>query len=150
MRFSDASELGPSTAFPVALGGFVPEWGRMEWEADGRLAITTAPTSWAYGARLPLRLEELAAADDPAYVCVRGWAERSTVGIGVLNRAGDRFLDRRDLDPSQRDVELRLRIRSLQEAGDLIVQTWDVDVPGTVHIGSIELVVFAGASRSAR
>jgi hypothetical protein len=149
MRSSDASELGSSTAVPVALGGFVPDWGRTEWEADGRLAITTAPTSWAYGARLSLPLEELAAAEDPAYVCVRGWAERSTVGIGVLNRAGDRFLDRRDLDPSQGDVELRLRVPSLQEAGDLIVQTWDVDVPGTVRIASIELVVFAGSSGSA-
>jgi hypothetical protein len=127
----------------------VPDWGRMEWEADGRLAITTAPTSWAYGARLSLPLEELGAAEDPAYVCVRGCAERSTVGIGVLNRAGDRFLDRRDLDSSQGDVELRLRVPNLQEAGDLIVQTWDVDVPGTVRIASIELVVFAGSSGSA-
>ena len=76
-------------------------------------------------------------------------AEGSTVGIGVLNRAGDRFLDRQSLDPAQGELELRLRIPKLREAGDLVVQTWADPESGTVHLESIELVVFASTSAAA-
>jgi glycosyltransferase involved in cell wall biosynthesis len=147
--FSDPGELGPSTAVSLALEGFVPASGRLWREADGRLAIVTAPTQWAYAARLPLATDRGEKDGTCAYACVRGHAERSIVGIGVLNRAGDRFLDRQTLDPTQGELELRLRIPRLQEAGDLVVQTWAGPESGTVHLESIALVVFALSSAAA-
>jgi glycosyltransferase involved in cell wall biosynthesis len=138
-------ELGSTVVVPLALEGFVPAAGRLGWEADGSLAIVTAPASWAYGALLALpSAGEGAARDVGAYLCVRARVEGSAVGMGVLSRAGDGFLDRRSLDPVQGEVELRLRIPRLEEAGDLVVQTWADAAPGTVHIESIELVELAG------
>jgi glycosyltransferase involved in cell wall biosynthesis len=149
-RFSGSGDIGPSTAVPLALDGFVPESGRLSPEADGRLAIITAPTPWAYGARLALPVDGGGeVGEHHAYACVRAHAESSTVGIGVLNRACDRFLDRRSLDPSQGELELRLRIPRLHDAGDLVVQTWAGPEPGTVYVVSIELLVFAKSSAAA-
>jgi glycosyltransferase involved in cell wall biosynthesis len=143
-RFSDVDDLSTSTIVPLELEGFVPDSGRLLQEADGRIAIVTAPRAWAYGARLTLSLQGGAEeAERHAYVCVRARVEGSTVGIGVLNRAGDRFLDRRSLDPSEGTIELRLRIPELQEAGDLVVQTWAAAEPGRVHVEAVELAVFA-------
>jgi glycosyltransferase involved in cell wall biosynthesis len=148
--FSDLDEPGPSTAVSLSFEGFMPDSGRLWREADGRLSIVTAPTPWAYAARLALPVDhEGEDGERPAYACVRLRAERSIVGVGVLNRAGDRFLDRQSLDPTQGELELRLRIPKLQEAGDLVVQTWAEPESGTVHLESIELVVFASSSAAA-
>jgi glycosyltransferase involved in cell wall biosynthesis len=147
---SDSGELGPSTAVSLSLEGFMPDSGRLSREAAGRLSIVTAPTPWAYAARLALSVDrEGEDGECRAHARVRARAERSKVGVGVLNRAGDRFLDRQSLDPTQGELELRLRIPKLQEAGDLVVQTWADPESGTVHLESIELVVFALSSSAA-
>jgi glycosyltransferase involved in cell wall biosynthesis len=149
-NFSDSGELGPSTAVSLSLEGFMPDSGRLSRESDGRLSIVTAPTPWAYAARLALPVDrEGEDGECRAYARVRVRAERSKVGVGVLNRAGDRFLDRQSLDPMQGELELRLRIPKLQEAADLVVQTWADPESGTVHLESIELVVFALSSAAA-
>lgn len=148
--FSDSGELGPSNTVPLSLERFKPDSGHLSRGANGRLAIVTAPTPWAYAARLPLSVDrEGEDRECRAYACARVCAERSKVGIGVLNRAGDRFLDRQTIDPTQGELELRLRIPKLQEAGDLVVQTWANPESGTVHLESIELVVFALSSAGA-
>jgi glycosyltransferase involved in cell wall biosynthesis len=148
--FSDSGELGPSTTVSLSLEGFMPDSGHVSRGANGGLTIVTAPTPWAYAARLPLSLDgDGEGQDGRAFARARVCAERSTVGIGVLNRAGDRFLDRRSLDPTQGELELRLRIPKLQEAGDLVVQTWGDPESGTVYLESIDLVVFASSSAAA-
>jgi glycosyltransferase involved in cell wall biosynthesis len=148
--FSDSSEHTPSTAVSLSLEGFMPNSGRLRREANGRLSIVTAPTPWAYAARLALPVDhEGEDGECRAYARVRVRAQDSNVGIGVLNRAGDSFLDRQSLDPRQGELELRLRIPKLQDAGDLVVQTWAEPESGTVHLESIELVVFASSSAAA-
>ncbi len=146
-RFSIADDLSTSTGVALALEGFVPDSGRLLQEAGGRLAIVTAPTPWAYGARLMLQGTSSAEdAERRAYAIVRVRVEGSTVGIGILNRAADHFLDRRSVDPSEGTIEVRLRIPELQAAGDLVVQTWAAAEPGTVHVEAVELVVLMESS----
>lgn len=149
-RFPDVDDLTTSTAVALALDEFVPDSGRLFQEAGGRVAIVTSPTPWAYGARLVLHGTYGAeSAERRAYAIVRMRVEGSTVGIGVLNRAADQFLDRRSVDPSEGTIELRLRIPELQAAGDLVVQTWAAAEPGTVHVQAVELVVFGESSAAA-
>lgn len=136
-------EHAPGRETRLALDAFVPEQGRLVHEAGGAIAIETAPSPWSYGARIALATGAAEQRDDcPAYVRIRARADRAAVGIGVLNRSGERFLDRHSIEPADRDREVRLGIPRLQDAGHLVVQTWSDAKSGTLHVESIELVVF--------
>jgi glycosyltransferase involved in cell wall biosynthesis len=128
----------------ISLDRFVRAHGRLVHEANGAVAIETAPSAWAYGARIALGLDAADQRDDcPAYVRIRARADRAAVGIGVLDRSGERFLDRHSIEPARGDREVRLGIPRLQDAGDLVVQTWADPTSATLHVESIELVVLA-------
>jgi glycosyltransferase involved in cell wall biosynthesis len=134
------------TLIRISLDEFVPHTGHLVPGTNGRSAIVTHSTAWAFGATLRLPTSEVGVDDDhPAYACVRARAEGATVGIGVLHRSGEHFLDRCTLEPSEVESEVRLGIPTLKEAGDLVVQTWGHADSATVHIESIDLVVFAEA-----
>jgi glycosyltransferase involved in cell wall biosynthesis len=138
---SSSLEHVPGRESRLALDGFVPDQGRLVHEAGGAVAIETAPLPWAYGARIALAAEGAEQRDDcPAYVRIRARADGAAVGIGVLNRSGERFLARHSIEPARGDREVRLGIPRLHDAGDLVVQTWS-DGSGTLHVESIELVV---------
>jgi glycosyltransferase involved in cell wall biosynthesis len=128
----------------LALDTFVREHGRLVHEAGGAIAIETAPSPWAYSARIALPPDAADQRDGcPAYVRIRARADRAAVGIGVLNRSGEHFIDRHLIEPALRDGDVRLGIPRLQDAGDLVVQTWADATPATLHVESIELVVLA-------
>jgi glycosyltransferase involved in cell wall biosynthesis len=139
------------TPVRLALDEFVPHpgYGRLVPGTDGRAAIVTHPTAWAYAATLRLPTDEVDGEDRPAYACIRARSEGGTIGIGVLHRNGDRFIDRYSLEPSEGDSEVRLGIPRVNEASDLVVLTWDRAESATVHIESIHLVVFAKSSMAA-
>jgi glycosyltransferase involved in cell wall biosynthesis len=137
----------PETPIRLSLDEFVPHSGHLVPGTQGRAAIVTPSAAWAYAATLRLPTDEVGDdGDRPAYACIRARAEGATVGIGVLDRNGDHFLDRCSLEPSQAESEVRLGIPRLKEAGDLVVQTWARADSATVHIESIDLVVFAESS----
>jgi glycosyltransferase involved in cell wall biosynthesis len=139
---SSSLEHAPGREIQLALDDFVPDQGRLVHEAGGSLAIVTAPSPWAYGARIGLPAEAAEQRDDcRAYVRIRARADGAAVGIGALNRSGERFLDRCSIEPGEGDREVRLGIPRLHDAGDLVVQTWSDAESGTLHVESIELVV---------
>ena len=126
----------------LTLDRFVLERGRLVRGAGGAVAIKTAPTPWALNARLALAAEaEDRRSDRPAYVRVTARVEGAPVGVGVLNRSGDHFLGRHCIEPAGGDREFRIGIPRLQDAGDLVVQTWAAAESGTLHVERIELVV---------
>jgi FkbM family methyltransferase len=130
----------------------VPGWRRMRRvfrsASQRRAKIVTRSTAWAYAATLRLPTDEVGD-DDAGYVRVRARVEGATVGFGVLHRNGDHFIDRCSLEPSEVESEVRLGIPRVEEASELVVQTWAVAKPATVHIESIDLVVFAESSTAA-
>jgi glycosyltransferase involved in cell wall biosynthesis len=141
---SESTLRSSASVIPLALEDFVSHSGRLSKATGGGLSIVTAPIPWAYAASLALPAS--AAGDDrnrPAHACVRVRTDATSVGIGVLNRDGAHFLDRRRLVPSEGEHELRLGIPRLREAGDLIVQTWGEAESGTIDIHGVELVVFS-------
>jgi len=148
-QMADAAALSSFSHEPVrgreirlALDEFVREHGRLVHEAGGGVAIETAPSPWAYSARIALAPRAADERNDcPAYVRVQARADRAAVGIGVLDRSGEHFLDRHLIEPAPSDGEVRLGIPRLQDAGDLVVQTWGDPTPATLHVESIELVV---------
>jgi glycosyltransferase involved in cell wall biosynthesis len=140
---SESMLRSSASVIPLGLEDFVSHSGRLSKEAEG-LSIVTAPIPWAYAASLALPAS--AAGDDlnrTAHACVRLRTDATSIGIGVLNRDGEHFLDRRRLVPSEGEHELRLGIPRLYEAGDLIVQTWGEAESGTIDIQGVELVVFS-------
>ena len=130
----------------LSLDEFVPNTGRLVPGPDGRTAIVTHSTAWAYAATLRLPTDEVGEEDRPAYACIRARVEGAPIGIGVLHRNGDHFLDRCSLEPSEVESEIRLGIPRVKEASDLVVLTWARAASGTVHIESADLVVFAETS----
>ena len=136
----------PATSIRVPLDEFVPHAGHLVAGDHGRFAIVTHPTVWAYGATLQLPTDEAGDDEDhSACACIRARADGAPVGIGVVHRSGEYFLDRCSLGPSEVESEIQLGIPRLKEAGDLVVQTWDRADSATVHIESIDLLVFAGS-----
>jgi len=140
----------------LSLDQFVPHLGRLDPGPDGRTAIVTHPTAWAYAATLQLPTKKVANGKNrPAYASIWARAEGATIGIGVLNRHGvlhrygDRFIDRCSLEPSDVGAEVRLGIPRVKDAGDLVVQTWARAESATVHIERVDLVVFAESSMAA-
>ena len=139
----------PTTQIRVSVDEFVLHAGQLVPGTLGRSAIVTHPTAWAFGATLRLPTDEAGdRGDHAAYASIRARADGATAGIGVLHRNGEDFLDRRSLEPSGVELEVRLGIPRLQEAGDLVVQTWDRSESATVHIESIDLVVFSESARA--
>jgi glycosyltransferase involved in cell wall biosynthesis len=141
---SESTLPSSASVIPLALEDFVPHSGRLSKATEGGLSIVTAPIPWAYAASLALPAS--AAGDDrnrPAHACVRVRTDANAVGIGVLNRDGEHFLDRRRLIPSEAEHELRLGIPRLHEVGDLVVQTWGEAESGTIDVHCVELVVFS-------
>src|SRR5207248_9993860 len=107
----------------LTLDEFVPAHGRVVHEAVGADAIETPPSPWSYGAKIALTAAPADQQDGgPAYVRIRARADGAAVGIGVLNRTGERFVDRQNVEPAASDSEVRLRIPRFQDAGDLVVQ----------------------------
>jgi glycosyltransferase involved in cell wall biosynthesis len=138
------------TPIRLSLDEFVPHAGHLVPGTDGRAAIVTHPTAWAYAATLRLPTDEVGDDEDrPAYACIWARVEGATIGIGVLHRNGDHFIDRCSLEPSEVESEVRLGIPRVKEASDLVVQTWARAESATVHIESIDLVVFAESSIAA-
>jgi glycosyltransferase involved in cell wall biosynthesis len=126
----------------LALEDFAPAHGRVIHEPDGAITIETASTPWSYGARIALPTKaRTRPAGDAGLVRVRARADRAAVGIGVVDRGGERFLDRRSIEPGGGDCEVRLGIPNLREACELIVQTWSEAKSGTLRVESIGLVV---------
>jgi hypothetical protein len=131
----------------LSLDEFVKHAGHLMLGTDGRAAIVTPPTAWAYAATLRLPMDEVGYDEDrPAYACIRARAEGATIGLGILHRNWEHFLDECSLEPSEAESEVRLGIPRLKEASDLVVHTWDRAESATVHIESIDLVVFAKSS----
>jgi glycosyltransferase involved in cell wall biosynthesis len=143
-RSAEPTLHSSASVIPLALEDFVPHSGQLSKATEGGLSIVTAPIPWAYAAGLALPAS--AAGDDrngPAQARVRVRTDATAVGIGVLNRDGKHFLDRRRVVPSEGEHELRLGIPRLHEAGDLIVQTWGEPESGAIDIHAAELVVFS-------
>ena len=135
------------TPIRLSLDRFVPHTGHLVPGPDGWAVIVTPSTAWAYAATLRLPTVKVRGKKDRrGYACIRVRAEGAAIGIGVLHRNGDHFIDRCSLEPSEVESEIRLGIPRLKEASDLIVQTWARAESGTVHIESVELVMFAKSS----
>jgi hypothetical protein len=90
------------------------------------------------------------AKDRPAYTSIRARVQGATIGIGVLNRKRDHFLDRCSVEPSEVVSEIRVAIPRVKDASDLVVLTWDRAESATVHIESVDLVVFSESSLAAQ
>jgi hypothetical protein len=122
------------------LAGLQPHAGTITPTADGRVEIVTAPTVWAYAATLPLPR----CPDGATSGAVRIRAELKDggpVGFGVLTADGKGFVERRIVMPSATVVEVFLNLPQLSLAGDLVVQTWDRAVSGSVRLESVTLIV---------
>jgi glycosyltransferase involved in cell wall biosynthesis len=135
----------------LSLDEFVQGAGQLGPRTNGRAAIVTAPMAWAYAATLRLPTDEVGDGKDrPAYARIWARVEGAPIGIGVLNRRRDDFIDRCSLEPSEVASEVRLGIPRVKDASDLVVLTWDRAESATVHIESVEFVVFAESSLAAQ
>jgi hypothetical protein len=62
------------------------------------------------------------------------------VGVGLLNRAGDKFLVRRWISPGESFQTVYLPVESYREAGGLIVQNGRTDGSSEIEIRSVKLI----------
>jgi hypothetical protein len=70
---------------------------------------------------------------------VRLRVDGSTIGIGVLNRSGSEFIERRAIAPGDATVDVMLDVGEPAHAGHLVVQSWAAPVPGLARIEAVSL-----------
>ena len=139
---SGASDLAGTTSAPLDLARFQQHAGTITATPDGGVRIVTPPVVWGYAATMPLPARQPVDGSLPsAAVRIRAEVTDGTAGIGVLTWDGKAFVDRRVVTPSEKVVEIFLRMPQQSDAGGLVVQTWNHAASATVRIESAALVV---------
>ena len=110
-------------------------------DGGGRLPVTvrTEPTPWGYAATFVWRPMSAVPADRQVFMRVRLRVDGGTIGIGVLDRAGSVFIERKAVAPGDAPVDVVLRVGDPACAGLLVVQTWAAPDPALVQIEAVSL-----------
>jgi hypothetical protein len=106
--------------------------------SSGAVHVETIKQPYAYAATLQLRPDG-AVGDGPAIVKVVLSVERGTVGVGVLNKAQDGFVDRLPALKSPESQELYLTIPSLVDTSHIVFQSWDKGEGSRALVESVTL-----------
>jgi hypothetical protein len=97
------------------------------------------PTPWTYAATLTWRPVSESQAGRRTRMRVRVHVEGSTIGIGLLNRTGGEFIERKAVAPGDAAVDVILNVGDPSLAGLLVVQSWAAPVPGLARIEAVSL-----------
>jgi len=125
----------------VPLTGFVSANGAaVNAQQEGLVTVETLPKRWYYAAMLALPLESSELNAGPAYIRVRGEVRGAPVGIGVVERTQQVFLDRVPVK-STRQADVFLKVEHLEDAAFLVIQTWSKESASSVSINDVTIYV---------
>jgi hypothetical protein len=104
------------------------------------LVVQTEPTPWAYARTLVWRPVLPVPSDRRMVMRIRVRVAGSTVGVGVLDRTGRQFVDRKAVAPSgDESVDVLLNLADPGAAGVLVVQSWAAAAAGRASIDAVSL-----------
>ena len=109
------------------------------------LKICTASFPWHFAAAL--RLGEQVPedmAEHAGVVRLRFRVTGGSIGVGVLNTDGSDWLTRQAFGETPAPIDLLLRLARFDEAGQLVLQTWDKPTPALVEIELVEIYAVGG------
>jgi glycosyltransferase involved in cell wall biosynthesis len=145
--FDTIRDSPPSRVVTVALEELATSNGSSLTLEHGT-TVVTSPMPWAYAASVAIPSADALVPDRHAAVLrVRARTSNASAGVGVLDAAGEHFIDRTCLEPSEAPSDVLLRIPNLADAARFIVQSWAAPESATVHIARIDLLVYGTDSR---
>lgn len=123
-------------AISIPLDRMVPASQNSLEQERGKLIGRSLPTPWAYIAGLDLGADCIG---NGGWVRVELRGKNGQIGLGILNRAGDDFLVRRFIAPTEEFQSIYLPVEPYGQSGSLIVQNGETSVPSEVEIRSVKL-----------
>jgi hypothetical protein len=102
-----------------------------------KLVGRSAALPWAYIGRLDLAVQCISSG---GWVVVALRVQNGEIGVGVENLAGNDFLVRRFLPPSNALQSIHLPLESFREAGKFVVQNGKYSASSGVEIESVQIV----------
>ena len=131
------TELAAARTMPISAMQVAYEGSSLSPNAIGVVA-RSAPVPWIYIARLPLHTD-CEVTDGQGWIGVDVRVIRGTIGIGVLNQAGDNFMVGKLLGPSKSFQTVFLRLASLN-VGDLIIRNGGENESSESVVRKVQLI----------
>jgi hypothetical protein len=102
--------------------------------------VETEPRAWAYASTLTWRPTGDVPGDARPWLQFRVRVERGTVGVSLLSRDENEFVESKVVACASEPVEVRLRIDNLSQRGRVVIHTWDSPIAAHVRIEDVSLV----------
>jgi hypothetical protein len=131
-----ASDEMLARAVSLPLDRMMPSSADSIWHEGEGVIGRSPPIPWAYIGKLDL---EAACIASGGWVAIDLRVNKGQIGVGVSNRAGDHFLTRRFVAPSDNFQSVYLPVESYREAGGFIVQNGNMRISSEVEIRSVKL-----------